>query len=410
MIQAQTSFSVDNIAEANSFSKMGMGIRPGKRGKPETLKNFSSDPTPYMHRLALMQNQTRLGFDSRKGNAYSRILEHFNDNYQQNSMFAINSGNPAGGQIKALIDLPLTDESQGYYNKNFIGKDILTPSPVNMRTGLIGRYGNEHNNPPVKDAVRAEGRANVKQVFPVSRDFLNYAVGTYAIKDSLSPDDYMNVQRPFDAEIDVVIALKHILMMICEVDIATTLLETTNYPSGSVINLTNANERFDQPSTSSIDAQAIKLRNSVLTKSGMPCNTAIMDRTTFEAVSRHPQARGTIFKDVSMNRTASEEEVRKLLQVDRLLIGETSRTSSNSPTAERARVWGKDIWMGYVNPMKSQRQPTFGYFHHFRNADSFIISRQSVGNPMNKELFSYLSWQHHYADFNCGGLIKNAIS
>ena len=409
-IQPTDTFSTEDIAKAKNFGSMLSGVGTGKKEQPECLKNFSKDHAPYFEHLQLLNHLTGMGFDSRQSDDYSRIIKHFSESYRQKSYFAVNAGNPAGGQIKALIDLPLSDTSLGYYNKNFIGKDILTPSPVIMRTGHVGRYGNEHNNPPDKNAVRAEGRANVKQLYPYSRDFLNYMVGTYAIKDSLSPDDYMNDLKPFNVEADVVIALKHILMMICEIDIAETLTTTANYPTESVINLSNASERFDVPATSSIDKEVTKLRNSIRTKSGVDANTAVMDANVFEAVSRHPQARGTIFKDMSHNRTASEEEVRKLLQVDRLLIAKTSRTNANGPEAPRSRVWGKDIWMGYVNPTKAHRQLTFGYFHHFRNNESFVITRQSTGNPMNKELFCYQSWQHHYVNFNCGGIIKNAIS
>ena len=409
MINGRTDFSMEGVASASQFSGLSGGLGVGVRKKPKTLENFSKDPSAYFNRLKLLRDQTLLNFDSRGGKNYSQIIEHFSNNYAQNGYFAVNGGNPAGGQIKALIDLPLSDVSQGYFNDSFIGKDILTPSPVIMRSGHIGTYGNEHNNPPDKDDIRAEGRANVKQMYPVSRDFLNYLVGTFAIKDSLSPDDYMNVIKPFDAEADSIMGLKAILMLICEIDIANVLTDTTNYPAGSVSTLTG-NERFDEPSTSSIDKVAQSVRNSVLTECGQSPNTAVMDKTTFEVISRHPQARGTIFKDVSMNRTASEEEVRKLLQVDRLLIGKASRTNSNARGAQRSRVWGKDIWLGFVDPAKRKRQVTFGYYHHFQNADSFVISRQSVGNPMNKELFCYQSWQHHFVDFKCGGIIKNAIS
>ena len=409
LLEGRTDFSLDNVADISKFAGISGGVGPGEKRKPDFLKNFSKNQRPYFEHMKLLKDQTGLGFDSRKSNAYSKIIEHFDGLYKDKGYFAINSGNPAGGQVKALIDLPLTDTSLGYFNDNFIGKDILTPSPVIQRSGHVGRYGNEHNNPPGKDDIRAEGRANVKQLFPYSREFINYLVGTFAIKDSLSPDDYMNVMRPFDAEEDVTIALKVMLMLICEIDIATTLTNTANYPAANVTTLANATDRFDDP-TSSIDKVVQNLRNAILTACGMSPNTAVMDKTTFEVISRHPQARGTIFKDVSMNRTASEEEVRKLLQVDRLLIGKTSRTNSNASTAERSRVWGKDIWFGYVNPTRTKRQLTFGYYHHFMNADSFIISRQSVGNPLNKELFCYQSWQHHYVDFKCGGVVKNAIS
>ena len=410
MIQPTTDFSVDNVAEISQFGGLTGGVGGGEKRQPDFIKNFAKNQRPCFEHMKLLKDLTMLEFDSRNSNSYKKIIDRFSGLYKQKGYFATNSGNPAGGQLKALIDLPLTDVSLGYFNDNFIGKDILTPSPVIQRSGHIGVYGNEHNNPPGKDDIRAEGRANVKQLFPYSYDFINYLVGTYAIKDSLSPDDYRNVMRPFDAEEDVTIALKVLLMLICEIDIASTLTNTANYPSDNVTTLSNASERFDVPATSSIDKVVQDLRNNILTACGQSPNTAVMDKTVFEVISRHPQAKGTIYKDVSHTRTASEEEVRKLLQVDRLLIGKTSRTSSNARDATRSRVWGKDIWLGYVNPTKTKRQLTFGYYHHFMNADSFIISRQSVGNPMNKELFCYQSWQHHYVDFKCGGIIKSAIS
>lgn len=129
----------------------------------------------------------------------------------------------------------------------------------------------------------------------------------------------------------------------------------------------------------------------------------------FDYLSRHPDVLGTLFQDMSSSRTASEEEVRKVLQVDKLLIGRTAKTSSDSSTAALSRVWGKDVWMGYISPSKMLREPNFGFYHHYQNADSYVIARQSIGNPVNQDIFTYMSWQHHITDYNCGGLLRTVI-
>lgn len=410
MIKRQENFSTDNVQELGKLGVILGNAGVGEKKDPAYLKNFSKDQRHYMQHLQHLHDNTGLGFSSRNSKGYGQIADYFFKNQGKKGFFAVNAGNPAGGQTAALIDMPLTDVSNGYFNQAFIADQVLTDSPVMMRTGHIGRYGQDHNVYNNPDTIRAEGSANVQQTFPVSRDFLNYNVGTFALKDSLSPDDYMNVMRPFNAEEDLTIALKQILMLSREIQLSDMLFTTANYPNSSVIDLSTENDRFDKPASSSIDEQVLKLRDSIRNQCGMNPNTAIIDEAVFEAMSRHPQARGTIFKDVSMNRTASEEEVRKLLQVERLLIGRVARADDVSPDSALQRVWTKNLWMGYVAPTKALRQKTFGYYHHFRTSDSFIIARQSVGNPVNKEVFCYLSWQHHPVDYKCGGVITNAIS
>ena len=409
----------DVLSQSNAAALLGGGgfqEAAGSSGRSvhEALKSFGlGDALPYLKMLQVMRHATGgAGFDARGGEFHRNILDYFNKHApgMGTGLFDINAGTPAGGQLKALVDMPLSDTSIGFFNKFFIGNQILTDSPVMQQTGLIGRYGNEHNNAPPAHSIIADGRANVQQLNPYSTEFLNYEVKTYALMDALSPNDYRNYIKPFDAEQDLVIALKLLLMLVCEVDIAEKLTAAANYSGDRLIELVDDEDKFNDKANSSVDAQAETLRNGVRTACGMDPNTAVMDANTFEVISRHPDARGTIFQDMTKSRTATEAEVAKLLQVDRLLIGRSSRTTANAADAPLSRVWGKDIWMGYVAPRKGLRQRTFGYFHHYRNMDSYVISRQSVGNPVNKDIFSYMNWQHHFTDYNCGGVIKNAIA
>lgn len=403
---------VINASQAGAMLGGASGLGTGEVKPTEAMKNFMDKrPSDYLFMMDLLHKISGLGFETRGSQFRKDALDYFNRHAPKpgTGLFAVNSGIPAGGQLKALVDLPLTDTSLGYFNENFIGKQILTNSPVMFQTGLIGQYGNEHNVEYNKREVLADGRANVRQIYPYSTDFTNYAVATYALMDTLSQNDYRNYRLPFNAEQDLTIAIKLLLMLVCEIDIATQIQDSTGYPSSSVITLASADDRFDHED-SSVDTQARTLRASILDNCGYAPNTMVCDENVFDALSRHKDNRGTIFQDLSKSRTASAAEVMKLFKVNRLLIGKTAKTSDPGKNAQLSRVWGKDIWLGYVAPMRALRQQTFGYYHHYQNADSYVITRQSTGNPENRDVFCYQSWQHHIINKNCGGLIKMAIS
>ena len=404
----------DGIMEGAMATAMlgGMpAVGSGKFGVHDALASFGKNQAPYMWAIHHIKERTGLDFGTRDGKFYKGVVDYYNQNAPSGGtgVFAVNSGIPAGGQLKALIDLPLTDVSLGYFNDMFIGNKILTSSPVIYQTGLIGQYGNEHNVEYNKREILADGRANVRQIYPYSTNFLNYAVATYALMDTLSQNDYRNVMAPFNAERDLTIALKLLLMLVCEIDIANAITDTTGYNASSVITPT-AQNKYDKRVAGTVTENARALRASILKLCGYAPNTMVMDENVFDAVSRHPDVLGQLYQGPSERRTASEEEVKKVFKVDRLLIGKTAKTSSGDKDAELSRVWDKDIWYGYVAPNRGLRQKTFGYFHHYNNAESYVITRQSTGNPVNRDVFCYQSWQHHIIDRKCGGLIKAAIT
>ena len=399
---------MDELPKASAIKgAIGANFSRGKKGEAEYVKELRNDPSLYQRHLEHLQTLTGggLGFNSRGSEKYSQLIDLFNNTNR--SSFA-QTGIPGGGQIQALIDLPLTDLSNGYYNMDFIGNKILTDSPVMMRTGRIGAYGNQHNVALDKDSVLAEGSADVQQVETRNMEFDNYHVRTYALQDIISPDDRMNTLRPFQPEEDITISLKLLLMLCCEIDIANQLLNAANYPSTNTKALGSSSERFGSK-TSDVHAIAQEGRNAVLNGCGMPANVAVTDKLCLETLSRHPQVLGQVFNTMSTDRTANEEQVAQVLQVDKLLIGKTARAASSARNAGLSRVWGKDLWMGHVEPTKSLRQKSFGYYHHFATSDAFILSRQAIKNPVNKEIFSYMSWQHHILDYSCGYLLKNVI-
>ena len=415
--------TMDKVADATELllkqtrkNDLGSFSTGAKKITPAYLANFAKDQRPYMKHLKHLYEMTGgMEFGHRGNDNYKKILDHFSSIRGGGAnpyYFAENVGIPAGGQTNAIVDVPLTDISNAFVNDMWIAKQILTDAAVMERSGKIGEFGNEQNNPPDADEVLVEGRANVKQLNPLARYLKDYRVMSYGIQDSLSPDDYRNVMSPFVTEEETILFMKAILMLICEIQLAEQMMNVATYAdvSNHVITLSADADKFSSPSSSSVDKQVQLLRDRILADSGMEVNTAVMDKTVFENISRHPQARGTIFAGLSEIRTATEQDVMKLLQVDRLFIGRSARANSSARDAKLSRVWGKDVWLGYIAPTRGKRQLTFGYHHHFATGDSLVISRQSIGNPMNKDFFCYENWQHNLTDPRCGGLIKNAIA
>lgn len=410
-LHGHDTIGLEDIDKAKSVKGIiGANFTKGKKGIAPYLENFAEDPTAYQEHLKHLETLTAgtIGFNPRGSELYSKIIDLYTASNRR-SAFA-QTGIPGGGQIESLIDLPLSDLSNGYFNDMYMAHKILTNSPVVMRTGRIGAYGNQHNVALDKDSVLAEGSSAVQQVPTRDMSFDDYHVRTYALQDVVSPDDRMNTLRPFQPEEDITISLKQLLMLCCEIDLANQMLNAANYPATNTKTLANANDKFSSGETSSIHDEALNARNAVLDGCGMEANVAVMDKKVFEAVSRHPQVLGQVFNTLSTQRTANEEQVAQVLQVDKLYVGKTARAASSDRNSTLSRVWGKDLWIGHIEETKSLRQKSFGYFHHFAASDAFIISRQGILNPMLKEIFSYMSWQHHILDYKCGYLIKGAIA
>ena len=380
-LKGSSAIQQDKIQQAEEIiAAVGDNFTAGKRGTASYLKNMANDPLSYSRHLDHIQKMTGgfVGFNPRGSEQYSKILELFN---QGNRSSFAQTGIPGGGQVQALVDLPLTDISNGYFNDDYIGNRILTDSPVMMRTGLLGSYGNNHNVALDKNSVLAEGASTVQQVNTRDMSFENYHVRTFALQDIITPDDRMNTNKPFQAEEDITISLKQLLMLCCEIDIANQINDAANYPAANVETLGSADQKFNDYENSNIHEVVQKMRNAIITACGKAPNTVVMDKLTKETLGRHPQVLGQIFGTLSTDRTANEEQIAKIFDVDRIMIGMTARSATADKGAALSRVWGKDIWLGHVANAKSLRQKSFGYYHHFDTSDAFTVSYTHLTLP-----------------------------
>jgi len=102
-------------------------------------------------------------------------------------------------QNSAIVDKVLTQVSNKIVPVGYISEMILPMIPVKQTTGLLGGYGTSHLR---IDSTITGGKNKFNQVN--TRVFVtqSYQIQTHGLKDSLTIDDFANVEQPFDAEVD----------------------------------------------------------------------------------------------------------------------------------------------------------------------------------------------------------------
>ena len=230
------------IKDTSSFE----GALPSDGGKevtPDYLLPFEQNPGSrhgvgtLMRAMFDLQKQTGLGFShglTEPGCLAFDAVKEYNRIFEKAAalgpyLFGENPGIPAGGQTQALIDMPMTNFLSAYVNENFIAKQILTPYASRQQTGLIPKLGNEHNNPPSLEEALADGTADISQINTYSTGFDSYVINTYALMGVLTLSEKRNISMPYSPEREINAAIKLMLMLLCEIDMATKLMASALY-------------------------------------------------------------------------------------------------------------------------------------------------------------------------------------
>ena len=384
--------------DVKKFSEIS-GVLSGGAGKGGKLKELS----PLMEHYAKTRSFSkykdamkvvkdlvgpRVNFSGRGAPFYEEIARFAGNN----------AGVPAGGQQGALVDIPLSDTSLRYTNEGLIAKQVLTDNSVPQQSGDIAVYGQEHTNAPDLGDVTVEGKSNVYQLNTRSTSYIPYRVNRYAMLDSLSQSDIRNYREPFEAENDLVMAITELLMLVCEIDLASKFSGAV-IPAARSIDLDFQNLGTAKDAISARD----KMQRAMIAANGMGYNTAIMDRLTYTALRSHPDIIGTYFKDMSGQVTASEQQVKDFLEVDRLLISDAWKTVTSKRDATKSRVWGSDIYMANISPSKGRRMTTLGFNHNYGELQNYVIRRPGYANPENEDFFVYSNWNFALTDLTCLG-------
>jgi len=279
-------------------------------------------------------------------------------------------------QLKAQVDKLLTNVSDGYIPAGYISEMLLTPLSVVQKTGLLGKYGDQHLR--IENDLMA-GRGKAPRVEAITRSTTTYMVESHGLEGLVTPDDKINVEDPFDAEKDETIGLTTMIWLSKESNLAAAVNSTAVITQN--VTLAGTDQLSDYTNSDPIDEFRIA-RETIFASVGIPPDTATMSWEVFNTLAYHPGIlRALGFADVRSGQL-SESELTKAMGVKRLLIGMAQQnTAVEGQTDVRASVWGKHILFSVTPRSAAKYQTSLGYYLTLKSQKPREVFKEKVINP-----------------------------
>lgn len=308
---------------------------------------------------------------------------------------------------KALVDKFLTNVSQKYEPKGLIADMILPKLVTKQSTGKIGKYGLGHLR--IENAVMG-GRGQARRV--EVRQYLSdaYFVKPHGLEDWITPEEYANVELPFDVERDTTKMLTLALALGKEKAIADTLRDTSIITQNATLSGTSQWSDY----VNSDPVVDIKTAKGVARgTSGVVVDTLIADWLVIETLRYHPKlVRSLGFAD---NRAGqlSEAEIAKALGLRKILVADVMYNSAKEGQTEAlGNLWGKDAILAVCPDSAALEQKSLGYRVVSTDVgDGIKVYKQPVVNPPGaKSIIVKDAYDMVLTDVKCAYLYKTAIA
>lgn len=277
-------------------------------------------------------------------------------------------------QQTAIVNKLLTNVSNGLFPEGHIAEKVFPKISVKQKSGLIGAYGNNHIR-LVDDLIG--GQSEARRVTPISRSNSPYVIMSHALEGLVTPDDYANVEQPYDAEADETLGVTSLLLTNKERALASQLFNT-----GVITNNATPGTKFDNYTSSDPLLFFKQAQDSIYDLTGKKGNAAIMSRVVYNTLKYHPQILDILGFKYNQIGLLSEADIAKAMDVDQLLIADAIYNNSVEGQADSiAPIWGDSILV-YVKPQAAAKyQVSFGYEMNMAGRGTRQVYKSPVHNP-----------------------------
>lgn len=308
--------------------------------------------------------------------------------------------------LKALVDKLLTNVSNAYVPSGFISEMILPKLTVKQSSGKIGKMGNQHLR-IVSDIMGGKGEA--KRIEIRQYDSTSYFVEPHGLSEVITPEEYANVEEPFDVEKDVTMQLSTLLFLGKEKGLADTLRDTAIITQN--VTLSGTDQWNDYTNSDPIDDIRTG-RTTIRNASGATPDTLIMDYNVADVLRYHPKILRNLGYADNRAGQLTDQELAKALNVKRFLVADVMFNSSAPGQADSlASVWGKDVILAVCPESASKMQKSLGYMVQLAGEGPRKVYKSDVHNPPESKLIVVKdSYDMVLVDVKCAYLIKTAIA
>lgn len=309
-------------------------------------------------------------------------------------------------QLQPIVSKLLTNVLQGYVPSGFISEMILPQLNVVQQGGKIAKRGLSHLRIETS-LMGGKGMARRVEVRTYNSD--TYYIMPYGLEEVLTPEEYKNVEKPFDLEKDTVMALQMALYLGKEVGLATSLRSTSIITQNTTLSGTSQWNDFAN-STPLVDILTAK--KVVRAASGAKVDTAIADADVWDTLRYHPTLVRSLGYADNRAGQLTDADLAKALNVKRILSADVLYNSAKEGQADSlTSVWGKDVILAACPETAGIDQKSLGYRVQFAGDSSRKVYKQPVVNPPeSNSIIVKDSYDQVLTDVKCAYLIKTAIA
>lgn len=309
-------------------------------------------------------------------------------------------------QLRAIVDKLLTNVSSAYVPQGYVSEAFFPKLSVVQISGLLGKYSNSHIR--IQSSLVA-GRGQARRVETITRASTTYLIEQHALEGIVTPDDYRNVEKPFDAERDEVMGLSTAIWLGKEKSLADTLADTTVMTQNTTLaGQAQFNDYANSDPIGTFKTARLAIRNGC----GLPPNTAVMDWSVFNTLAYHPailQALGFTHQRAGQ---LTEQELCKAMGVEKLLVARAVYNNSKEGQSDNlSAVWGKHIVFAVLPDKAMPYQVSLGYYVTLQDSQPRKVYKYPIYNPPAS---TGIIVQDHFdmliSNASAGYVIKNAIA
>ncbi len=256
------------------------------------------------------------------------------------------------------VDAIMTEISVRYQNTEYIGGLIIPSVPVTKRSDKFFIFDKQ---PWLRDGakVRAPGAAAMREGYTLTT--ANYSTVEWAMEHKVPDEVRENADSPLSPDRDGAEFCADKVAMRKE-KLAATLINTSGNWTTNVT-LAGPTQWSDYTNSDPL-ADIATARLQVLKQIARRPNTLVMGVEVFEKLMLHPDLLGRVIYSGTQGSPAmvTSRMLAQLFQVERVLVGAAIEdTAIEGGTESISFIWGKHVWLGYVNPRPAINTPSAGY-------------------------------------------------
>lgn len=310
-------------------------------------------------------------------------------------------------QLKPLQDLLLTDVSAGVFSDQFelVSEKLFPVIKSKMSTGKLGKYGKQHLR--IESTLKA-GRGEYRRVETITRSTTGYSIEGHGLEGLVTPDDYRNVQQPFDAEKDETVGLTTQILLEKELVLASAVTNASNLTQNTTLSGTSQFSDYANSDPLSVAATA---RETVREGCGLVPDTVVMDYAVFNKLRFHPQLLDALGYKWDRPGGLKDQEICAALDVKKILIPNAVYNNSVEGQSDAlAPIWGKHILFAVLPPSAVPRQVSLGYLVTYDQQPRAVYKNPEFNPPNSTKILVEDSYQFLISDATAGYLVQNAVA